>query len=67
MKKIIMSLAIAFMAIMPTMAQDNKVEKKQLTPEERFERKANALSDKMMLDDATKAKFVPMYTESPRR
>lgn len=38
MKKIIMSLAIAFMAIMPTMAQDNKVEKKQLTPEERFER-----------------------------
>lgn len=63
MKKIIMSLAIAFMAIMPTMAQNNKVEKKQLTPEERFERKANALSDKMMLDDATKAKFVPMYTE----
>lgn len=58
-----MSLAIAFMAIMPTMAQNNKVEKKQLTPEERFERKANALSDKMMLDDATKAKFVPMYTE----
>ncbi|MEF2620570.1 MAG: hypothetical protein U0M48_00285, partial [Xylanibacter rarus] len=63
MKKIIMSLTIAFMAIMPTMAQNNKVEKKQLTPEERFERKANALSDKMMLDDAAKAKFVPMYTE----
>ncbi len=63
MKKIFMTLAIACMAIMPSMAQNNKVEKKQLTPEERFERKANALSDKMMLDDATKAKFVPMYQE----
>lgn len=63
MKKIIMTLAIACMAVMPTMAQNNKVARQQLTPEQRTERKANALSDRMMLDDATKAKFVPMYQE----
>lgn len=63
MRNFFLTLAIACMAIMPTMAQENKTEKKQLTPEERLERKANAMSAKMMLDDATKAKFVPMYQE----
>lgn len=63
MKKIFMTLAIACMAVMPIMAQNNKVAKQQLTPEQRTEHKANALSDRMMLDDATKAKFVPMYKE----
>lgn len=63
MKKIIMTLAIACMAVMPSMAQNNKVARLQLTPEQKTEQKANALSDRMMLDDATKAKFVPMYKE----
>ncbi|WP_418552029.1 hypothetical protein [Prevotella sp.] len=63
MKKIFMTLAIACMAVMPIMAQNNKVAKQQLTPEQRTEHKANVLSDRMMLDDATKAKFVPMYKE----
>lgn len=58
-----MTFAIVCMAIVPSTAQNNNAGKKQFTPEQRMERKANALSDKMMLDDATKAKFVPMYQD----
>lgn len=58
-----MIMAIACMAIIPSMAQNNRAEKKHLTTEQRIENKANVLSNKMMLDDATKAKFVPMYKE----
>lgn len=64
MKKILMTLAVVCMAIMPVGAQTNNNNTKQrLTPEQRMERRAENLSRRMLLDDAAKAKFVPMYQE----
>lgn len=63
MKKFFMTLAVVCMAVMPLGAQNKSKAKQQLTPEQRIERRAENLSRRMMLDDAAKAKFMPLYEE----
>lgn len=58
-----MTLAVICMAFMPVGAQNKENAKQKLTPEQRIERQAENLSRRMLLDDATKAKFVPLYQE----
>ena len=58
-----MTLAVICMAFMPVGAQNKENAKQKLTPEQRIERQAENLSRRILLDDATKAKFVPLYQE----
>lgn len=63
MKKILMIVAVASMTVLPSMAQKNIAGRQKLTPEQRVERRAEDLSRRMLLDDAAKAKFLPLYQE----
>lgn len=62
MKKMILGMALALMAIVPATAQQKKA-LKNLTPEQAVKVKANRMAKRMMLDDATTAKFIPLYKE----
>lgn len=63
MKKILMIVAVASMTVLPSMAQKNNAGRQKLTSEQLVERRAEDLSRRMLLDDAVKAKFLPLYQE----
>lgn len=44
-------------------AQNNQPEKKKLTPEQRIELQAKHIEQRLMLDENTSAKFIPLYKE----
>lgn len=62
MNKFVLGAALALMAIMPASAQKNAKAQK-MTPEQAIEMKANRAAKRLMLDDATTAKFAPIYKE----
>lgn len=63
MKKIIVAVAVACMAVATSAAQESKGETNQPAPAQRTEQRAQAMAGRMMLDDAARAKFVPLYQE----
>ncbi|MCL1625449.1 hypothetical protein [Bacteroides caecicola] len=59
-------LAIAVAIVMSgsnVFAQNNQPEKKKLTPEQRIELQAKHIEQRLMLDENTSAKFIPLYKE----
>lgn len=63
MKKILMALAVMCLATAPAGAQDNRDKGGKAAAEQAWQRRAEAMAGRLMLDDGTKAKFVPMYKE----
>ena len=62
MKKMFLGAAFALMLVMPANAQRNQNAQK-MSPEEAIEMKTNRMAKRLMLDDATTAKFAPIYKE----
>lgn len=62
MKKMFLGMALALMFVMPANAQKNPNAQKK-TPEQAIEMKTNRMAKRLMLDDATTAKFAPIYKE----
>lgn len=62
MKFIYFVLSIFMFSFAMNMSAQEKTKKESLTPEQRIEIRAKRLSEKLMLDEATSAKFVPLYT-----
>lgn len=62
MKKMFLGAAFALMLVMPANAQRNQNAQK-MTPEQAIEMKTNRMAKRLMLDDATTAKFAPIYKE----
>lgn len=58
--KFLMILAFVAMIGSATYAQDKK---QPLTPEQKIEKRVGMMQKKLMLDDATAAKFAPIYKE----
>lgn len=59
-------LAVAIAVVMGgsnVFAQNNRPEKKELTPEQRIEFQTKRMEQRLMLDEKTSAKFVPLYKE----
>lgn len=63
MKKTIIALAIACMAVATATAQESKDKKQQPDQNRRTEQMAQAMANRMMLDDNARAKFTPLYKE----
>lgn len=62
MKKIILGAALVMMTMMPAMAQ-RKGNARNITPEQAIEMQTSRMAKRLMLDDATTAKFTPLYKE----
>lgn len=62
MKKMFLGAAFALMLVMPANAQRNQNAQK-ISPEQAIEMKTNRMAKRLMLDDATTAKFAPIYKE----
>ena len=62
MKKMFLGAAFALMLVMPANAQRNQKAQK-MSPEQAIEMKTNRMAKRLMLDDATTAKFAPIYKE----
>lgn len=62
MKKMFLGAAFALMLVMPANAQRNQNAQK-MSPEQAIEMKTNRMAKRLMLDDATTAKFAPIYKE----
>lgn len=62
MKKMFLGAAFALMLVMPANAQRNQNAQK-ISPEQTIEMKTNRMAKRLMLDDATTAKFAPIYKE----
>lgn len=62
MKKMFLGAAVALMLVMPANAQRNQNAQK-MSPEQAIEMKTNRMAKRLMLDDATTAKFAPIYKE----
>ncbi|MDD6210864.1 MAG: hypothetical protein PUB21_09700 [Bacteroidales bacterium] len=54
---------VAGMSVSSVFAQNQKMQKPQLTPEQRIEKRVEVMQRKLMLDDKTAAKFAPLYKE----
>ncbi len=64
MKRMMIALALASMTLLPAAAQQNeKGDRQRPAPTETSEGKAESMASRLMLDDDTKAKFVPIYRE----
>ncbi len=59
--KTILIASLALLATSSAMAQEGRAKMSAMTREQRVELKAQMVAKKLMIDDATKAKFVPMY------
>ena len=62
MKKMFLGAAFALMLVMPANAQRNQ-NAQNMSPEQAIEMKTNRMAKRLMLDDATTAKFAPIYKE----
>lgn len=62
MKRIILGVALAMLSLMPAAAQ-KKGNAKNITPEQAIEMQTTRMAKRLMLDDATTAKFTPIYKE----
>lgn len=60
---IYLTLISMLFAFSCNMSAQNKDVKKQLSPEQRIEIKAQRISKNLMLDDATAGKFIPLYKQ----
>ncbi len=59
--KTILIASLALLATSSAMAQEGRAKMSDMTREQRVELKAQMVAKKLMIDDATKAKFIPMY------
>lgn len=62
MRKFILGVALAMMTMMPAAAQ-KRGNVKNMTPEQAIEMQTSRMAKRLMLDDATTAKFAPIYKE----
>lgn len=62
MKKMFLGVAFALAALMPVNAQRN-AKAQNISPEQAIEMRTNRMAKRLMLDDATTAKFTPIYKE----
>ena len=62
MKKMFLGVAFALAALMPVNAQRN-AKAQNISPEQAIEMRTNRMAKRLMLDDATTAKFAPIYKE----
>lgn len=62
MKKMFLGAAFALILAMPANAQRNQ-NAQNMSPEQAIEMKTNRMAKRLMLDDATTAKFAPIYKE----
>lgn len=62
MKKMFLGVAFALAALMPVNAQRN-AKAQNISREQAIEMRTNRMAKRLMLDDATTAKFAPIYKE----